>query len=351
MTLNTIYPAIQERQRPIAVSYEASFVRNNVENCHIVFVGQSVFIKELYKQQLKKRFDFYNSIWKNETIFLSSISEITNNSAYRSIVGLGQEVIPFIIEDLKINDSHWFYALEALTGAASKALKKGDKVKIRFINCSLYSLNTCNDEGYYYGQYRTNPNELPWGEFYEIKSGLDRNMPNPIVKIADDNSDKKHFIFFFKDETFECIASEYELVFYNEKAYDLAYNKIYKIFLDDKEIGTSLLEKADAPMGVVIGKLNFIETKFGYDFLKKYCENNQIELTYDYPENKMISTMSIQNLKITNDEGIEIKGVGNQISGMDNEEYQIEIFGIPYPFYEEEFPHHVADYKTMFDEK
>jgi hypothetical protein len=229
--------------------------------------------------------------------------------------------------------------------------KKGDKVKIRFINCSLYSLNTCNDEGYYYGQYRTNPNELPWGEFYEIKSGLDRNMPNPIVKIADDNSDKKHFIFFFKDETFECIASEYELEFYNEKAYDLVDNKIYKIFIDDKEIGTSLLEKADAPMGVVIGKLNFIETKFGYDFLKKYCENNQIELAYDYPENKMISTMNIPNLKITNDDGIEIKGVGNQISGMDNEEYQIEIFGIPYPFYEEEFPHHVANYKTMFDEK
>ena len=229
--------------------------------------------------------------------------------------------------------------------------EKGYKVKIRFKDCTLYSLNTCNDEGYYYGQYRTNPNELPWGEFYEIICGLDRNMPNPIVKIADDNSDKKHFIFFFKDETFECIASEYELEFYNEKAYDLAHNKIYKIFLDDKEIGTSLLEKADAPMGVVIGKLNFIETKFGYDFLKKYCENNQIELAYDYPENKMISTMSIPNLKITNDYGIEIKGIGNQISGMDNEEYQIEIFGIPYPFYEEEFPIHVAEYKSMFDKK
>src|SRR5688500_12817148 len=95
--------------------------------------------------------------------------------------------------------------------------RNGDKVKIRFKSCAEYSLNTCNDEGYYYGQYRTNPNELPWGEFYEIKSGLDRNMPNPIVKILSRDSAAKHFIFFFKDETFECLAFGYELDFYNEK--------------------------------------------------------------------------------------------------------------------------------------
>ena len=69
-----------------------------------------------HKQELKERFDFYNSIWKSETSFSSSIAEITNNSAYRSIIGLGQEVVPFIIDDLKATDNHWFYALEVLTG-------------------------------------------------------------------------------------------------------------------------------------------------------------------------------------------------------------------------------------------
>lgn len=92
--------------------------------------------------------------------------------------------------------------------------KEGDKVKIRFKKCVEYSLNGCNDEGYFYGQYRTNPDELPWGEFYEIKSGLDRKMPNPTVIVTNDNLDKKHFIFFLKDSTFECLASEYE--FYSE---------------------------------------------------------------------------------------------------------------------------------------
>jgi len=110
------YPAVLESQGAATVSDEAILVRTNMEACHVLFTGRSLFVQGLHKQQLKKRFDFYNSIWKSETIFSSSITEITNNSAYRSIIGLGQKVIPFIIDDLKATDNHWFYALEALTG-------------------------------------------------------------------------------------------------------------------------------------------------------------------------------------------------------------------------------------------
>jgi hypothetical protein len=123
----------------------------------------------------------------------------------------------------------------------------------------------------------------------------------------------------------------------------------YKILLEDKEIGTTDFEKADAPLGVVLGRLNFNNENLNYQFIKDYCDKNNIEIAMDYPEDKLISTFSIPKLKVLNQNGIEISGVGNQISGMDNAEYEIEIFGIPYPFYEEEFPHHVADYKTMFN--
>ena len=94
--------------------------------------------------------------------------------------------------------------------------KVGDKAKIRFINCSIFSLNTCNEEGYYYGQYRTNANELPWGEFYEIKSGLSRELPEPVVQLSTDLINKRHFLFFFKDETFECLADDFKVEFYND---------------------------------------------------------------------------------------------------------------------------------------
>lgn len=114
--IDFLSPITQERQKPVAVSYEAESVRQHTKSSHFLFIKNSVFITEMYKQKLKQRFDLYNSIWQNETMFSSSISEITNNAAYRSIIGLGEDVIPFIIQDLKNNNSHWFYALEALTG-------------------------------------------------------------------------------------------------------------------------------------------------------------------------------------------------------------------------------------------
>ena len=225
--------------------------------------------------------------------------------------------------------------------------QEGDKVKILFKNCAEYSLNTCNDEGFYYGQYRIKPTELEWGEFYEIKSGLDRKLPNPIKKIQNDNSDRKHFIFFFKDETFECLASNYYLDFYNEKV--LKKCKTYKVVLGDTEIGTSKLEKAGAPMGVAFGLIEFNGIETPYEFLKEYCLKNNIVINTDDPEFEFIDTQVISELKVFRQDGIEIKGVaGNAITGMKDEGYEISILGISYPFYEEEFPHHVEHYENMF---
>jgi hypothetical protein len=123
-------------------------------------------------------------------------------------------------------------------------------------------------------------------------------------------------------------------------------SKIYDILLDKKKIGTTRFENADAPMGVVFGKIEFCDPNIGYDFIKDYCKLNNIELADDYPEDKLISTRTIESLSVLNERGLEIKGVGNQISGMDSDEFEITIEGISYPFYEEEFPHHVNDYET-----
>ncbi|MBK7764123.1 MAG: hypothetical protein IPI46_12395 [Bacteroidetes bacterium] len=114
--MNYLFPRVQENLRTNAVSTEAIFVQRNNEESRHSFIGQSIFIKEMFKYQVKKKFEIYKSIWQSETMFSSSVSEITNNGAYRSIVHLGQDVLPFILQDLEKSDSHWFYALEALTG-------------------------------------------------------------------------------------------------------------------------------------------------------------------------------------------------------------------------------------------
>lgn len=120
--------------------------------------------------------------------------------------------------------------------------------------------------------------------------------------------------------------------------------KIYTIFLDDKRIGTTRLEYADPPMGTVFGQANFLDLGSVYKFFKDYCTKNNIEFT-DYPDDKLIQTRTIPNLKVVDDEGIEIKGQGNQISGMDSNLYELTIEAIPYPFFGEQFSHHVKEYQ------
>lgn len=127
--------------------------------------------------------------------------------------------------------------------------------------------------------------------------------------------------------------------------------KLYNIYLDGKLIGTTELDKADVPMGVVFGLINFTDNNLDYKFFKKYCLDNNIELAYDHPEDKLIATRTIAGLKILNENGIEVKGLGNQISGMDGDEFEVILEGVLYPFFEEEFLHHVKAYNEQFKER
>ena len=121
----------------------------------------------------------------------------------------------------------------------------------------------------------------------------------------------------------------------------------YTILLDNERIGTTDLEKADAAMGIVFGQINFININSGYDFFKNYCLINNIEAT-DYPKERLILTMNIPNLKVVDQNGNEITCQGSNVSGMDSDIFEISISGIPYPFYEKEFPHHVKACNEMF---
>jgi predicted nucleic acid-binding Zn ribbon protein len=118
----------------------------------------------------------------------------------------------------------------------------------------------------------------------------------------------------------------------------------YRILLGDIPIGTTELERADAPMGVVIGRITFQGVDSGYSFIKEYCGKNGITLTMDDAEFKCIETQVIPELRVFSAKGIEVKGVGCYLSGIDDDGFDITIYGISYPFYEEEFPHHAKAY-------
>jgi len=63
----------------------------------------------------RDRFRSLAQQWRNETQWLSSTTEVAMNPAYQAIIGMGAEALPMILEDLRQNSGHWFWALKAIS--------------------------------------------------------------------------------------------------------------------------------------------------------------------------------------------------------------------------------------------
>lgn len=83
---------------------------------------------------------------------------------------------------------------------------------LTFHNCSTYRLGPTNDEGWYRGQCRFTGIAPHWGEFYEISGdSLLEKCPKDWIETGVGNTSLNHFLFYFRDETFECFAESYNL--------------------------------------------------------------------------------------------------------------------------------------------
>src|SRR5215813_4031407 len=79
---------------------------------------------------------------------------------------------------------------------------------LRFVKCVRYRLGPTNDEGWYHGQCRFSQIAPGWGEFYEI-SGDETSTQDPTdwhSVGAQSTGEPHHFLFYFRDNTFECLA-------------------------------------------------------------------------------------------------------------------------------------------------
>ncbi|MBS1659646.1 MAG: hypothetical protein JST68_01205 [Bacteroidetes bacterium] len=95
------------------------------------------------------------------------------------------------------------------------AFNEGDTAILRFNGCHKYTLNSMNDEGYFMGKYRYKHDQLPWGEFYQLETDWEVDFPrtNTILTTEIYPERLKHYIFFFKDNCFECVTENYEVEF------------------------------------------------------------------------------------------------------------------------------------------
>lgn len=80
---------------------------------------------------------------------------------------------------------------------------------LRFINCERYRLGSTNDEGWYLGQCRFRKLAPKWGEFYLVSGEPESlNAPQDWKILQPSKHLVKHFLFYFRDNTFECIAEK-----------------------------------------------------------------------------------------------------------------------------------------------
>jgi hypothetical protein len=93
--------------------------------------------------------------------------------------------------------------------------QEGQLARLRFSDCSRYRLGSTNDEGWYRGQCRFSDVAPAWGEFYELHGDLrlDRVPGQWTQGPASLAEPARHFLFYFRDGTFECDAAGWRVEF------------------------------------------------------------------------------------------------------------------------------------------
>ena len=66
---------------------------------------------------LRNEFGRLAEQWKAKSAYLSNTIQMALLKPYQRIIGLGPAVVPLILEELRREPDHWFWALESITGA------------------------------------------------------------------------------------------------------------------------------------------------------------------------------------------------------------------------------------------
>jgi hypothetical protein len=63
----------------------------------------------------EERFHRLDLEWKDQARYLSNTMRMAMLSPYQRIIGMGMPVVPLILDELRREPNHWFWALEAIT--------------------------------------------------------------------------------------------------------------------------------------------------------------------------------------------------------------------------------------------
>jgi|GEM_PF-1017497 len=87
--------------------------------------------------------------------------------------------------------------------------EEGEIGVLRFVRCERYRLGPTNDDGWYSGQCRFSKLAPEWGEFYMVQGDAALlEAPQDWQIISPSTGGGRHFLFYFRDNTFECVAEQ-----------------------------------------------------------------------------------------------------------------------------------------------
>lgn len=66
-------------------------------------------------ERLREKFRRLADSWREQSRFLSNSVQIAMLEPYQRIIGMGEAVVPLILEDMHREPAHWFWALKAIT--------------------------------------------------------------------------------------------------------------------------------------------------------------------------------------------------------------------------------------------
>jgi len=100
---------------------------------------------------------------------------------------------------LKFFLNHWLF----------EKFSENDLGEIRFYGANRWRLGATNDEGWSKGQCRFSKLAPKWGEFYEVEGDSLIELSPDDWKTTEYGLGSKHYIFYMRDDTFECSAESF----------------------------------------------------------------------------------------------------------------------------------------------
>jgi hypothetical protein len=81
-------------------------------------------------EDVRVRFQRLVREWKDKSRYMSSAAQMAMLKSYQRIIGMGEQAVPLILEELEREPDHWFWALEAITDENPVPSEDNGKVRL-----------------------------------------------------------------------------------------------------------------------------------------------------------------------------------------------------------------------------